>query len=72
MISGNRDNQWGFNTTKGDGIQKFWKKHDPRNKWSEEFKDFLTRGLQEDPSMRMSISDCLVHPWISKGPIASH
>jgi len=71
MVSGNKKNRFGMNVNDHTGVKQFWKKHDRSGNWSEEMKDFITRCLQEEPSSRMSVADCLSHPWLSKMPIAS-
>ncbi len=38
----------------------------PPNYLSAEVKDFIHRLLVRDPGSRLSLGDCLKHPWIKK------
>lgn len=47
-------------------FDKFWKVHEQKNKYSEEFKSLINSMLAFDPTYRLSISEILSHPWMNQ------
>ena len=73
MISGCTNNSFGINTSSRPAlnyIEKFWTSHNLPMTLSEEFKDFIALMFSDSPSLRMTLTDMLSHPWM-KGEVAS-
>lgn len=47
-------------------FEKFWKIHERKNQYSDNFKSLINCMLAFDPTHRLSISEILNHPWMGE------
>ena len=47
-------------------FDKFWKVHEKKDKFSEDFKNLINSMLAFDPTHRLSISEIFSHPWMNQ------
>ena len=63
-----------YNLIMSNNSEKFWKQHESQyyeGYFSENFKDFVTSMIRNDPSHRISYSDITYHPWLVSEDCAS-